>query len=71
MVLAIEPMLGGGTDKILTLDDRWTVITADKSRSAHYEHTIAITEDGPQVLTGTVPAEYKVLPGPVIHPSLG
>lgn len=71
MVLAIEPMLGGGTDKILTLDDRWTVITADKSRSAHYEHTIAITEDGPQVLTGTVPDEYKVLPGPVIHPSVG
>lgn len=71
MVLAIEPMLGGGTDKILTLDDRWTVITEDKSRSAHYEHTIAITEDGPQVLTGTVPAEYKVLPGPAIHPSVG
>jgi methionyl aminopeptidase len=65
MVLAIEPMLSAGTDQIRTLEDRWTVITADRSRSAHFEHTIAVTEDGPRVLTGKVPEGYKVLPGPV------
>jgi methionyl aminopeptidase len=65
MVLAIEPMLSAGTDQIRTLQDRWTVVTADGSRSAHFEHTIAITGDGPQVLTGTVPDGYRVLPGPV------
>lgn len=52
MVLAIEPMLSLGTDKIRTLADRWTVITADRSRSAHFEHTVAVTEDGPRILTG-------------------
>ncbi len=51
MVLAIEPMLSLGTDRIRTLEDGWTVITADRSRSAHFEHTVAITEDGPQILT--------------------
>jgi methionyl aminopeptidase len=68
MVLAIEPMLGAGTDQIRTLDDRWTVITADKAPSAHFEHTIAVTEDGPQVLTGSVPNGYRVLPGPLVDP---
>jgi methionyl aminopeptidase len=67
MVLAIEPMLSAGTDQIKTLEDRWTVVTADRTPSAHYEHTIAITEDGPQVLTGTVPEGYKVLPGPALE----
>ncbi len=52
MVLAIEPMLAGGTDEIETLDDRWTVVTADGTLSAHYEHTVAVTADGPRVLTG-------------------
>lgn len=51
MVLAIEPMLALGTDRIRTLEDRWTVITADRSRSAHYEHTVAITDEGPRILT--------------------
>lgn len=68
MVLAVEPMLGAGTDQIRTLDDRWTVITADKARSAHFEHTIAVTQDGPQVLTGSVPDGYRVLPGPLVNP---
>jgi methionyl aminopeptidase len=67
MVLAIEPMLSAGTDQIKTLEDRWTVVTADRTPSAHYEHTIAIWEDGPQVLTGTVPQGYKVLPGPALE----
>ncbi len=64
MVVAIEPMLGAGTDEIRTLDDRWTVVTADGKRSAHFEHTVAITDEGPQVLTGRVPEGYEVLPGP-------
>ncbi len=51
MVLAIEPMLAMGTEQIRTLDDRWTVVTADRRRSAHYEHTVAVQTDGPRVLT--------------------
>ncbi len=51
MVLAIEPMLSLGTDRIRTLEDDWTVVTADGTRSAHFEHTVAITEDGPRILT--------------------
>ncbi len=54
MVLAIEPMLSLGSDRIRTLDDRWTVVTADGTRSAHFEHTVAIMEDGPKVLTSVV-----------------
>jgi methionyl aminopeptidase len=51
MVLAIEPMvnLGGWETKVLS--DDWTVVTADGSLSAHFEHTVALTEDGPEVLT--------------------
>ncbi|MGW8322884.1 MAG: type I methionyl aminopeptidase [Thermodesulfobacteriota bacterium] len=69
MVLAIEPMLSAGTDQIRTLEDRWTVVTADRAPSAHFEHTIAVTEEGPQVLTGVVPEGYRVLPAPVPEPS--
>lgn len=50
-VLAIEPMLTLGTTKTVVLDDEWTVITADGSRAAHWEHTVAATEDGPRILT--------------------
>ena len=71
MVLAIEPMLGAGTDQIRTLADRWTVITVDRARSAHFEHTIAVTQDGPQVLTGSVPGDYRVVPGPLVNPGVG
>ena len=52
MVLAIEPMLSTGSAVIRTLDDRWTVVTVDGSRSAHFEHTVAITPEGPRILTG-------------------
>jgi len=52
LVLAIEPMLSMGSDQIRTLDDRWTVVSADRTRTAHYEHTVAVTEDGPRILTG-------------------
>jgi methionyl aminopeptidase len=51
MVLAIEPMLNAGSSGTRVLDDEWTVVTDDGRRSAHFEHTIAITADGPQVLT--------------------
>ena len=51
MVIAIEPMLNLGGDGTRVLADRWTVVTADGSRSAHFEHTVAVREDGPEVLT--------------------
>ncbi|HMZ13032.1 MAG TPA: type I methionyl aminopeptidase [Mycobacterium sp.] len=50
-VLAIEPMLTLGTTKTRVLADEWTVVTADGSRAAHWEHTVAVTEDGPRILT--------------------
>jgi methionyl aminopeptidase len=50
-VLAIEPMLTLGTGKTVVLDDQWTVTTADGSRAAHWEHTVAVTEKGPRILT--------------------
>ncbi|BBZ45778.1 methionine aminopeptidase 1 [Mycobacterium parmense] len=50
-VLAIEPMLTAGTGQTLVLDDEWTVTTADGSRAAHWEHTVAVTDDGPRILT--------------------
>jgi methionyl aminopeptidase len=52
MVLAIEPMLSAGSAAIRTLDDQWTVVTSDGSRAAHFEHTVAVTPEGPRVLTG-------------------
>jgi methionyl aminopeptidase len=51
MVLAIEPMLNAGGADVRVLDDGWTVVTADASLSAHVEHTVAVTDDGPRVLT--------------------
>ncbi|MFC4853858.1 type I methionyl aminopeptidase [Actinophytocola glycyrrhizae] len=51
MAIAIEPMLTIGGEQTQELDDGWTVVTADGSRAAHWEHTVAITEDGPWVLT--------------------
>jgi methionyl aminopeptidase len=51
MTLAIEPMVNVGTHKTRTLQDRWTVVTADGSLAAHFEHTVAVTETGPDILT--------------------
>jgi len=51
MVIAIEPMFNLGTFKVKVLQDGWTVVTRDEKSSAHFEHTIALTEDGPKVLT--------------------
>jgi len=47
MVLAIEPMVNAGTAEVLTLSDQWTVVTADRNLSAHFEHTVAIGSEGP------------------------
>jgi methionyl aminopeptidase len=51
LVIAIEPMVNLGTWETRELDDGWTVVTADGKLSAHFEHTVAVTEDGPEVLT--------------------
>ena len=51
MVLAIEPMINAGGAEVRVLKDGWTAVTVDGSYSAHFEHTVAITQDGPQVLT--------------------
>lgn len=51
MTLAIEPMVNVGTYRVKTLNDDWTVITSDKSLSAHYENTVVILPDGPEILT--------------------
>ena len=50
-VLAIEPMLTLGTTNTKILDDDWTVVTTDGTRAAHWEHTVAVTADGPRILT--------------------
>jgi methionyl aminopeptidase len=51
LTIAIEPMVNVGTPKTRTMPDRWTIVTADGKRSAHFEHTVVVTEDGPRVLT--------------------
>jgi methionyl aminopeptidase len=51
LTIAIEPMVNAGGPATRTLADKWTIVTVDGSRSAHFEHTIAITPDGPRVLT--------------------
>lgn len=51
MTLSIEPMITNGSFEVKTLDDNWTVVTVDGSLSAHYEHTVAITENGPEIMT--------------------
>jgi methionyl aminopeptidase len=51
MVLAIEPMINAGGSEIRILEDRWTAVTADGSLSAHFEHSVTVTEQGPEVLS--------------------
>jgi len=51
MVLAIEPMVNAGGSEVRVLDDQWTAVTADGSLSAHFEHTVAVTDHGAEVLT--------------------
>jgi len=51
LTIAIEPMVNVGSAGTRTMPDQWTIVTADGSRSAHFEHTVAVTADGPRVLT--------------------
>lgn len=51
MVLALEPMINEGLEKVEVLKDGWTVVTLDRKLSAHFEHTVAITDNGPEILT--------------------
>jgi methionyl aminopeptidase len=51
MTLAIEPMVNMGNYEVYTKEDKWTVVTKDNLPSAHFEHTIVILEDGPEILT--------------------
>jgi len=51
MTLAVEPMVNAGGADIKILDDGWTIVTADGKNSAHYENTILITDDEPEILT--------------------
>jgi methionyl aminopeptidase len=51
MVFAIEPMVNQGTGEVITLADQWTVVTADRKLSAHFEHTVAVRADGPEILS--------------------
>ena len=53
IVLAIEPMVNAGTWEVKVLEDQWTVVTCDGSLSAHFEHTVALSENGPEVLTSS------------------
>ncbi|NLV31637.1 MAG: type I methionyl aminopeptidase [Acidobacteria bacterium] len=53
LVLAVEPMVNQGGEEVEILPDGWTVVTCDRSPSAHFEHTIAVTENGPEILTQT------------------
>ena len=60
MVIAIEPMINMGTEKVETLDDKWTIVTADRQPSAHFEHNIAVV-DGQPVILSTFDYIYEAL----------
>ena len=54
MTIAIEPMITAGSSEVVVADDGWTISTSDDSLSAHFEHTVAVTEEGPRILTPRV-----------------
>jgi methionyl aminopeptidase len=54
MTIAIEPMITAGGPDVVVAEDGWTISTADSSRAAHFEHTVAITRSGPRILTPRV-----------------
>ncbi len=63
MTLAIEPMINAGGPDVYLHDDGWSISTADGSLSAHFEHTVAVTDEGPRVLTTAKnPAGALLLP---------
>jgi methionyl aminopeptidase len=55
MTIAIEPMITTGAPDVFIHDDEWTIATVDGSLAAHFEHTVAVTEEGPRVLTSAAP----------------
>lgn len=63
MTIAIEPMVNIGTHQVKVLDDRWTAVTLDGKLSAHYEHSVAITEGDPEILTEWEGDSFKQLAG--------
>jgi methionyl aminopeptidase len=69
MVLAVEPMINMGTADTVLLDDEWTVKTADGAWSAHFEHSIAITDEGPWVLTALDGGSANLAPHGLTPPS--
>jgi methionyl aminopeptidase len=56
MTFAIEPMITAGSPEVVLHDDEWSISSADGSLAAHFEHTVAITADGPRILTGATSA---------------
>ena len=63
MVFAIEPMINAGEDDVYVLEDQWSISSVDGSLSCHFEHTVAITDEGPRILTTTDPrVEAGLLP---------
>jgi methionyl aminopeptidase len=55
MTLAIEPMIAAGGYEVEILEDGWTAVTRDRSLAAHFEHTVAMTENGPEILSTRTP----------------
>ncbi len=70
MVLAIEPMVNAGGPEVEQLDDGWTAVTADGGLSAHFEHTVAVTEKGPDILGCPAPPRATRRRGVSAGPSL-
>jgi methionyl aminopeptidase len=62
MTLAIEPMISAGSPEIYVHEDQWSISTSDDSLTAHFEHTVAVTEDGPRILTAPAQVEVGLLP---------
>jgi methionyl aminopeptidase len=63
MTLAIEPMVNAGTAQVMVLNDGWTVVTKDGRLSAHFEHTVLITEGEPEILTWPAKMPLKLKAG--------
>ena len=64
MVLAIEPMVNAGAPDVALLGDGWTVVTVDHSLSAYFEHSVAITADGPEILTAPAKPSARIAARP-------
>jgi methionyl aminopeptidase len=66
LVIAVEPMVNMGTKRVRTRPDRWTQVTADRRPSAHFEHTVAVTQSGPYVLTAPPGEEHPFPKGGLV-----